>query len=177
MTTDVEYALMAANSYAVKDTVTSSINEIPVTSDWTAIKDGRNDSSGFTARAYQNGNQIVIAYTGTTFESFGNDVGDWLTNAFSGSGIGLTQQIVDAAKFYLDIRNNPLCASAAISFTGHSLGGGLASLMSVFFDETATVFADPNALDGPDIAHSEYEPRSLRLGRSVFENVLMVAYT
>jgi hypothetical protein len=30
--------------------------------------------------------------------------------------------------------------NANISFTGHSLGGGLASLMAVFFDKPATVF-------------------------------------
>lgn len=130
MTTDVEYALMAANSYAVKSDVTSVQNTIPIPIGWTELAKRQNDSSGFTASAYKNDvtGEIVIAYTGTTFESFGNDVGDWLTNAFSGSGVGLTQQIVDAAKFYLDIRNNPLYASTAISFTGHSLGGGLASL-------------------------------------------------
>lgn len=34
----------------------------------------------------------------------------------------------------------------------------------VSFDEAATVFADPNALDGPDIGHSTQESRFLRLG-------------
>ena len=36
----------------------------------------------------------------------------------------------------------------------------------VSFEEAATVFADPDALDGPDLRHSESESRSLRLGRA-----------
>jgi len=45
----------------------------------------------------------------------------------------------------------------------------------VSFDEAATVFADPEALDGPDVEHSAHEPRFLRLGRSLSARVLMVA--
>jgi uncharacterized protein len=40
-----------------------------------------------------------------------------------------------------------------------------------------TVFADPDALDGPDLTHSAREPRFLRLGRSSAGRVLMLAYT
>jgi uncharacterized DUF497 family protein len=47
----------------------------------------------------------------------------------------------------------------------------------VAFGEAATVFADPNALDGPDLPHSAQEARFLRLGRSLTGRVLMVAYT
>ncbi len=47
----------------------------------------------------------------------------------------------------------------------------------VSFDEATTVFADPDALDGPDLDHSEHEARFLRLGRSLADRVLMLAYT
>lgn len=47
----------------------------------------------------------------------------------------------------------------------------------VRFDEAATVFADPDALDGTDVRHSAHEVRFLRLGRSLAGHVLMVAYT
>lgn len=47
----------------------------------------------------------------------------------------------------------------------------------VSFNEAATVFADPDALDGPDLKHSAQENRSLRLGRSLPGRVLIVAYT
>jgi uncharacterized DUF497 family protein len=47
----------------------------------------------------------------------------------------------------------------------------------VSFEEAATVFGDPDALDGPDLRHSEDEPRFLRLGRALTGRVLIVAYT
>ena len=47
----------------------------------------------------------------------------------------------------------------------------------VTFDVAVTVFLDPNALDGPDMAHSTDEARALRLGRAADGHVLMVAYT
>jgi uncharacterized DUF497 family protein len=46
----------------------------------------------------------------------------------------------------------------------------------VSFEEAGTVFADPDALDGPDLRHSGEESRFLRLGRAVTDRVLMVAY-
>jgi uncharacterized DUF497 family protein len=47
----------------------------------------------------------------------------------------------------------------------------------VSFDEATTVFADADALDGPDVTHSTAEARFLRLGRSLASRVLIVAYT
>ena len=47
----------------------------------------------------------------------------------------------------------------------------------VSFEEAASVFGDPEALDGPDVGHSEQETRYLRLGRAVTGRILMVAYT
>jgi uncharacterized DUF497 family protein len=47
----------------------------------------------------------------------------------------------------------------------------------VSFDEAVTVFLDGNALDGPDLQHSNGERRFLRLGRSADRRVLMVSYT
>jgi len=47
----------------------------------------------------------------------------------------------------------------------------------VSFDEAATIFIDPEALDGPDVRHSIQESRWLRIGRAVTGRVLTVAYT
>jgi uncharacterized DUF497 family protein len=47
----------------------------------------------------------------------------------------------------------------------------------VSFEEAVTVFANPDALDGPDVKHSDREARFLRLGRSLTNRVLIVAYT
>jgi uncharacterized protein len=47
----------------------------------------------------------------------------------------------------------------------------------ISFDEAMTVFADPDALDGPDLTHSAIEARFVRLGLSSAGRVLMLAYT
>ena len=40
-----------------------------------------------------------------------------------------------------------------------------------------TVFLDANALDAPDLQHSQAEGRYLRLGRAADGRLIMVAYT
>ena len=47
----------------------------------------------------------------------------------------------------------------------------------VSFEEAATVFADPDALEWEDPAHSEAERRSKRLGHSLRGRVLVLVYT
>ena len=47
----------------------------------------------------------------------------------------------------------------------------------VSFEEAATVFSDPEALDWDDPEHYEAEWRSKRLGNSITGRSLMVAYT
>ena len=60
---------------------------------------------------------------------------------------------------------------------GHAEGRGEPGQARVSFEEAATVFGAPDALDGPDLRHSERESRRLRLGRAATDRVLMVAYT
>jgi hypothetical protein len=47
----------------------------------------------------------------------------------------------------------------------------------VSFEEAATIFADPDALDWRDLAHSREEVRYKRIGVSVAGNILLVVYT
>jgi uncharacterized protein len=47
----------------------------------------------------------------------------------------------------------------------------------VGFDEAATVFADPDALDWVDHEHPAAEVRSKRLGTSLLGRILLVVYT
>lgn len=47
----------------------------------------------------------------------------------------------------------------------------------VSFEEAVTVFADEDALDGPDLAHSGREARFFRMGRSALGRILFLAYT
>ena len=48
---------------------------------------------------------------------------------------------------------------------------------AVAFEEAATVFVDPAGLDWADAAHSAYERRHKRLGRSVAGRILLLVYT
>jgi hypothetical protein len=107
----------------------------------------------FTAGAYANAatGEIVISYKGTDFllEMRGrawNTLGDLVTDLAGGVGHYLSiPQFVQAATYYQEVKAwaqlNGYDASR-ISFTGHSLGGGLASAMSVWFDKPATTFAE-----------------------------------
>ncbi len=47
----------------------------------------------------------------------------------------------------------------------------------VSFEEAATVFADPDALEWEDFGHSLVEGRFKRLGRSVAGRLLILIYT
>ena len=101
--------------------------------------------TGFSAAAYRNAaGDIVISYTGTNPEEFrvfpplGND---WLL-ANAPAALGLySPQVIQAAQFYWGC-SQPCGrrSSQPITFTGHSLGGGLASLMAVYFDLPAVTF-------------------------------------
>ncbi|MFZ5502288.1 MAG: lipase family protein, partial [Pseudomonadota bacterium] len=95
--------------------------------------------NGFTAGAYQNGTDIVIAFKGTdiSLANAAGTVGDVSADLALAFGLGSTQ-LAQAALFYQQIKaTNP---GANITFTGHSLGGGLASIMSVWFNRPATTF-------------------------------------
>lgn len=144
------YAILAdsvywdVREYKAKNGLKDAPNWTPVPKDWKLIKEmsgsgkqGRTQNpklEGFTARAYQKGNEIVIAYAGTHKEDFS---GDWANNGALGSGAVSTQAGL-AAIFYQEIKNtNP---SADIKFTGHSLGGGLAGLMGILFNKQAILF-------------------------------------
>ncbi|MEN3109662.1 calcium-binding protein [Uliginosibacterium paludis] len=91
---------------------------------------------GFSAGVFTNGGETVVAFTGTNDPSISLSQPDWQANAALGTGLVPNRQLVDAIELVL--RNY----KDDISFTGHSLGGGLASVMAILFDKRATVF-DP----------------------------------
>ncbi|OFZ68762.1 MAG: hypothetical protein A2V79_10845 [Betaproteobacteria bacterium RBG_16_56_24] len=136
MANAIEYALMAGRAY---QTTRGQINWLPDLQSlgWTEffhVPDpitSITTTRGFEAISFQRGNEIVISFAGT-----GSGV-DWLANL--ANGIGLTSdQLRQAADYYFQVKAaNP---GATINFTGHSLGGGLASLMAVFFGEGAVTF-------------------------------------
>lgn len=133
MTTVIDYALLAGASYY--DT-RSDINRIPVPSNWSLYSRVPQDSStGFEASAYTNGTEIVISFAGT---DPGDITGDIAADLGLAAGTG-SAQLLQAAQYYLQVKASAP-AGTTITLTGHSLGGGLASLVAAFFGEKAYTF-------------------------------------
>lgn len=133
MPTDQEYAVMSAMVYPARD-----VNRIDELSGWSFEPfDNGLVSLGFSYGIFTKGDEVVIAFGGT-------DEGlDWVTNTVVGLGLPIPTQLEQAAVVFAAVTEyvqaqNP---NATISFTGHSLGGGLASVMAVWFDKPAVVFA------------------------------------
>ncbi len=140
MATLIEYALMANAAY--RD-IRGLKNRPVIPEGWTRLDrtqfglPSTPDAAGFSAEIFQKGTEIVIAFEGTNPDGFSADgLRDWITNfgLYTGS---ITDQLRSAALLYERVK----ALSPNITFTGHSMGGGLASLMSAFFGQSATVFA------------------------------------
>lgn len=132
---EIDCALMAGRAY---QTNRSEINSFPIPIGWAEFFHIPNlnvsTSGGFEAVSFQRGNEIVISYAGT---DQGDILGDMVADAALAAGLWSTQ-LKQAAEYYMEVKAaNP---NAKITFTGHSLGGGLASLMGVFFNEKAVTF-------------------------------------
>lgn len=130
---EIDNALMAGMAYR---STRANINRFPLPAGWSEIVLSYvQRPSGFEAVSFKRGSEIVISFAGTNF----TDVSDW-TEANVPLAFGnLAPQLVDAARYYLEVKAaNP--PGTVFSFTGHSLGGGLASLMAVLFDEQAVTF-------------------------------------
>lgn len=139
MVTTIEYALMAGASYI---STRLDINKFPIPQGWTNVIDPphfKDDATGFEAISFQRGTDIVISYAGT-YDIPSNPLTnpDMIADARLGLGTG-SAQLLQAADYYLQVKAGAP-VGAHITLTGHSLGGGLAALIGVFFGETAVTF-------------------------------------
>lgn len=133
---EIDCALMAGGAYLSNR---SDINKFPVPQGWISVPDSHVEGGmGFEAMSFRRGNEIVISFAGTNSDASSLDgIADRAADALMAAGLG-SQQLLQAAVYYLQIKAaNP---GATITFTGHSLGGGLAALMGVLFDEKAVTF-------------------------------------
>jgi hypothetical protein len=142
MATQLELALMAGGAYV---STRSDINRLPTPASWVKLTGDPDKVTGFEAVAFiKEGSslltspEIVISYSGTDPNNSNPlTTPDGKTNTALAGG-GWAEQLLQAAQYYLDIKAaNP---NATITLTGHSLGGGLAALVAVFFDVHAQTF-------------------------------------
>ncbi|MCA3027794.1 MAG: DUF2974 domain-containing protein, partial [Rhodocyclaceae bacterium] len=176
MATKLEYAQLSANVYRSS---TSPANRIGVPRGWqeyvvAGTERLREDpATGFEARAYRNtsSDEIVISYAGTDTKQVLEDI--LTTNR--GLGIGETvAQLKQAAEFYTRVKQ--AAGNAPISLTGHSLGGGLAALVGVFFDVDATTF-DPAPFRAAAKESNRNEIVSHLLGKQLPIDANLVSYS
>ena len=106
------------------------INRPAVPKQWKELEWHPDEGDGFSYGVYQKENEIVISYAGT------NNWIDYISNISITAGLGSTQ-LTKAAIAYVQAQQR---YGKSITFTGHSLGGGLASVMAVWFNKPAVVF-------------------------------------
>lgn len=147
------YAILSREVYANPDheQLLSEVNEngSRLPSGWTVLLDSESagivsDTSiawGFFAKAYKNdiNDNVIVAFQGT------DDLYD-LFSADKDLALGKVPAHYSPAKEFVDYiidyyQLNP----SVISFTGHSLGGFLAQLMSATYNNLAVVFDSPGA--------------------------------
>jgi hypothetical protein len=115
-------------------------NRVPVPLGWTELYWQPDTATGFSGGIYRNDQtgEVVVAYTGTNEQRF-SDI------AFANLPLVIGQpspQLNLAVSLYRQAIKDFGANPANITFTGHSLGGGLAALMGMFFNKKAVVF-DP----------------------------------
>ena len=144
MAATIEYALMAGRAYqTTRDR--KGINWFPIPQGWSELAHVPNNpgfpeftgADGFEAVAFKNGTDIVISYAGTNPNILLDP--DNKANIGLATGFG-SVQLLQAAEYYLQVKALNTDPNVTITLTGHSLGGGLAALVGVFFGVKAVTF-------------------------------------
>jgi hypothetical protein len=131
MATTQEYALLSLFVYQVKR---DGINRPNLPAGWALLESRDDNLLGFSYGVFKRSgtNEIVLSYTGT------NGLIDWASNLTAGAGLP-SWQVTNAALVYQQTKEK---YGSNITLSGHSLGGGLASVMATWFNRPAVVF-DP----------------------------------
>jgi len=124
MVDKLDYALLANRAYPRTKINTTPLDGLDWRSDWTELQAPENTPiTGFSAGVYKNGNDIVIAFTGTDELQWMTIWKDWAGGNLP-AGFGLPAgQIFQAAELVMQVMADYPGEDINISFTGHSLGG------------------------------------------------------
>lgn len=137
MATRAEYAQLSLYVYNVANTQGGQINRPRLPSaDWVAVEYIVDNVYGFSYGVFKNNltQEVVVSFAGTNE----NKTVDFLI-ANIPAGLGLPSPQVSAAAV-VAARVIETYGAQNVTFSGHSLGGGLASIMSVWFNRLAVVF-------------------------------------
>ncbi len=143
------YAQLCEAAYC--DSVGDANKVIP--DGWSTIALFKNKRTGIQVAVFENNttNQVVIAFAGTDPTS----LADWMANGWQYTG-NWSRQYQHAVDFLRDSRRR-LQDRGELVVTGHSLGGGLATLVALLFDIPAIVF-NPPELHSRTLEHYDANP-------------------
>jgi hypothetical protein len=130
MATTTEYALLSLYVYDVENKVSNRPN---IPNGWTLREYKPDNLLGLSYGVFKREatGEVVLAFTGTN-----NSVGDFQADLFGPLGLS-AWQVSNAALVYQQTKEK---YGPNITLSGHSLGGGLASVMATWFDRPAVVF-------------------------------------
>ena len=138
MATPQVYAQLSLYVYNISQSGISQNRPNLPSPEWIEREYRPDDVAGFSYGVFQNTTteEVVVSFTGTNEKK----VADFLL-ANLPAGVGLSSlQVNGAARIAASTINT--YGASNVTFTGHSLGGGLASIMGVWFDRPSTLF-DP----------------------------------
>ena len=176
MVTEKECAAMSAIVCNPEDVEGAGARDLPPPAGWTALKDveSRTDSEGFRVRAYVNAHdEAVLAFGGPDFIdealAASNEAEEFMINVALDMGLacytGALQRATHAYGLLRQRAAQKGIDPARIVLTGHGVGGGIASVMAVWFDQPCTVFAQAPlravALTPGDFARALYTMETL----------------
>ena len=146
-----------------------------------------NTASGFAAVAFQapdkkdkNGNvtekgEIVFSFRGTEVSRDGGvdvkaDVGVFMRDAYG----TLSGHLDDARKFVYSVLNNPAYANRGYSFTGHSLGGAIASYMTYATNTDSTPgVGKATTFDAPGVSGVIEKKHNVQVNPRDYDNLVI----
>ncbi|OSZ75392.1 alpha/beta hydrolase fold domain-containing protein [Hydrogenophaga sp. IBVHS1] len=152
MATEKECAAMSAIVCNPKKGEGAGPRKLPPPAGWSALTDveSRTDQEGFRVRAYVNAHDdAVLAFDGPDFIeealAASNEADEFMINVALDMGLacytGALQRATHAYGLLRQRAAQKGLDPGRIAFTGHGVGGGIASVMAVWFDQPCTVFA------------------------------------